>query len=321
VLALGASVVALGPRTSMGVFHGLPDLGPDVEAYLRTAEAALPDIRPGDGKRVVWANPVSKAPTELALIYVHGFTADPHEVEPLMTELGGALGANVFFTRLAGHGRTSAAMGEATLDAWLADMGEAIAVGRALGRRTVLVGTSTGATLSVWAALHEELGPDVAALVLLSPNFHPADRTARMLLWPWGGALARMVVGPERCFETHSEAHARHWTACHPTRALLPMMALVEHVRSADLGRLTLPVLVVSVPDDQVVDPDETARAFQRIGSHRKEIFLLQDSGDPDRHLPAGDILSPRTTGLVRDRILTFLDSVGLGIEFAESLR
>jgi len=314
-------VVALGPRASMGVFHGVPDLGPDVEGYLRTAEAALSDIRPGDGKRVVWADSVSKKPTELALVYVHGFTADPHEVEPLMTELGAALGANVFFTRLAGHGRTSAAMGEATLDAWLADMGEAVAVGRALGRRTVLVGTSTGATLATWAALHEDLAPDFAALILLSPNFHPADRTTRILLWPWGGLLARMVVGPERCFETHSEAHARHWTACHPTRALLPMMAIVDHVRNADLGRLTLPVFVVSIPDDQVVDAEETALAFERIGSSRKEIFLLRDSEDPDRHLPAGDILSPGSTALVRDRILAFLDSVGSGIEFAEPLR
>ena len=39
---------------------------------------------------------------------------------------------------------------------------------------------------------------------------HPRDRRSRLLLWPWGGLLARIVQGSERCFETHGPAHARH---------------------------------------------------------------------------------------------------------------
>lgn len=318
---LAAAGIAFGPRASMGHFHGMPEVGPDVERYLADAEAAVPDVRPGAGKRVVWAEPDSRTPTDLALVYLHGFTADAHEVEPLMTDLGRALGANVFFTRLTGHGRTAAAMGEASVDAWLADVGEAVAVGRMLGRRVVLIGTSTGGTLATWAALDETLAPHLEALVLLSPNFHPADRSARMLLWPWGGALARLVLGPERCFETHSDAHALHWTECHPPRALLPMMALVEHVRRADLERVRVPTFVLAIPDDRIVDADETVRAFERMGSSNKELFLLTETGDPDRHLPAGDILSPGTTATVRDRIAAFLRTLEPGIENAGVVR
>lgn len=82
----------------------------------------------------------------------------------------------------------------------------------------------------MWAALEPALADELAALVLLSPNFHPRNRLSRLLLWPWGEVLARWIEGRERCFPTHSGAHARHWTECHATEALLPMMALVEHV-------------------------------------------------------------------------------------------
>ncbi len=59
-------------------------------------------------------------------------------MEPVISHLGADLGANVFFTRLAGHGRDGAAMAEATVEDWLADAVEALAVGARLGDRVVL---------------------------------------------------------------------------------------------------------------------------------------------------------------------------------------
>jgi esterase/lipase len=313
ILALSLVLVAavlLGPRTRMAPFPGFPELGPDVEAYVRASEDAIPDLRPGDGKRIVWVDSVARSPTSLSLVYLHGFAADPHEVAPLITDLGRRLHANVYLARLAGHGRAPAALGEVEVSDWLADAGEAMEIGRRLGDRVVLIGTSTGGTLATWAAGHPAFQRDLAALVLLSPNFHPKDRRARMLLWPWGGLIALLVEGRERCFETHDPAHARHWTECHPTRALQPMMALVEHVRTSDLSRVTVPSLVIYVPQDRIVDARETERAYARLGSRRKTLFVLEDVDDPDRHVPAGDILSPGTTSLVEAQIAGFLGTV-----------
>ena len=305
-----ASIVAvlLGPRPTVDPFPGFPEIGPDVAAYVLSSEAGVPDLRPGDGKRIAWADSVARDRRDVAIVYMHGFTADSHEVEPLVTNLGQALGANVFFGRLAGHGRGDPdALGEVQATDWLADMGEAMAVARRLGERVVLIGTSTGGTLATWAAGHPDFEEGLAALVLLSPNFQPADPRSRLLLWPWGGLIARAVEGSERCFETHNDDHARHWTECHPTRALLPMMALVEHVRTSDLDGIHVPTLVIYVPDDTVVDARETERAFARIGAATKALFAVEHPGDPDRHVPAGDILSPSTTAAVEARILAFL--------------
>ena len=305
----------------MGTPGGLPSIGPDVEAHLRTSEAAVRDLRPGAEKRVLWVDETIRTPTPIALVYIHGFSADSHEVEPLVTDLARAIGANAYFARLAGHGRSAEAMGEATVDAWLADAAEAVAVGQAIGERIVLIGTSTGGTLATWVAEQPELRGRLAALVLLSPNFHPRDRMSRLLLWPWGGVLARLVVGRERCFDTHGSDHARHWTECYPTRALLPMMALTEHVRTSDLAGVEVPTVVFYVPGDEIVDTRETAAAFDRLGSETKVLVPVPDPGDPDRHVPAGDILSPTSTEVVGARIRGFLGSLGVPIEIGGAVR
>lgn len=320
-LSVVVAGLLLGPRAPRGTLDEVPEVGNDVDAYLAAAEDGIPDLRPGSAKRVAWADSTERGRTEVALAYLHGFSADPHEVEPLMTDLGRTLGANVYFARLAGHGRSGDAMGEVTVDDWLEDTAEAVAVGRKLGGHVVLVGTSTGGTLATWAAMEPRLREHVSALVLLSPNFHPADPKSRVLLWPWGGVIARLVEGPERCFETHGALHERHWTSCYPVRALLPMMGLVEEVRTAELEGVTVPTLVVYVPGDRVVDARETERAYARLGSARKAIFPVERPGDPDRHVPAGAALSPESTRLVQTRIEAFLASLELSVEDGEGVQ
>jgi len=304
------SVALLGPRVRVGE-TGVREveIPSDVEAYLSERESAVPGLRDRDGKTVVWADPARREVTDLALVYIHGFSADRHEISPVAERVADSLGANLFLTRLAGHGQTPAAMGEATAEDWLQDTEEALAVGGRLGRRIVLIGTSTGGTLALWGAGRERRRARLAAVVLISPNFGPRNRQAEMLLWPWGGALARVLQGPERCFEPLNAEQARHWTTCYPTRALVPMMALVEHVRSSDLGRVRAPLLGVYSPVDAVVDAQATERLLPRLGSVRRELVTLEGE-DPSHHVIAGDIISPGSTDRTVAEILRFLHSL-----------
>jgi len=133
LLALaGAAVLAfaLGPRASVEprwIEPALPETLAALEARLAEDEGGVPGLRPGDAKGIVWADPERPSVTPLALVYLHGFSADRHEVEPLISELADALGANVFFTRLSGHGRDGAAMTEVAPEDWLDDTAEALA--------------------------------------------------------------------------------------------------------------------------------------------------------------------------------------------------
>jgi len=309
LLALG---VAAGPRPAVEDVWTEPVVSPDVDAYLAAREAAVHGLKPGEAKAVVWADPAARHVTPLSVVYLHGFSADRHEVEPLVTDLARDLSANAYFARLAGHGGDGAALGEATVADWLADVAEAVAIGDRIGERVVVVGTSTGGTLALWVAVRPESAGRVAALVLISPNLGLRDRAARVLTWPWGGLVARAVVGSERCFEPEGREQELHWTVCYPTRALLPMAALVRHVRSLDLSDVRVPTLVVYSRNDQVVDTGETERLLAGLGESGPSTVLVEGSGDPAHHVVAGSIMSPETTDRVREGILDFLTRSGV---------
>ena len=304
------AVAALGPRVRVEERWIEPDLGEDVEAYLAASESGVPALRAGDERAIVWVDSELRGRTPRSLVYLHGFSADRHELEPVVSELASELGANVYFARLTGHGRDGAAMSEATVEDWFDDTAEAVAIGAAIGEQVVLIGTSTGGTLATWAASREEAHSRVAAVILVSPNFHPADRRAsRVLLYPWGGVLARVIVGGERCFEAENDAQAQHWTTCYPTSALLPMMALVEHVRTTSLEAVTAPTLVIYDRGDAVVDPAETERTVAAMSNARPVVAIYEGTSDPSRHVLAGDILSPESNDDLRRLMFDFLVS------------
>ena len=122
----------------------LPELT-DLETWLATREAAVGGIRDGCEKQVVWADGPKKTP--LTLVYIHGFSATGAEVRPLPDMVAKALGANLFFTRLTGHGQDGAAMGRARLPDWEVDVEEALAIGQHIGDEIIIMGCSTGCTL------------------------------------------------------------------------------------------------------------------------------------------------------------------------------
>ncbi len=306
-MALTLALILAGPRAEVDDQVDGVEVPGDVAQWLADSEASIANLRPGEEKTLVWADSASPSKTPFSVVYLHGFSADRHEIDPVPQRVAEALGANLFLARFTGHGQDGAALGEATAEEWFRDAAEAVAVGRNLGEQVIVMGTSTGATLALWAAASLGFSDDFAATVLVSPNLHPADPNSRLLLLPWGGALARVFLGPERCFEPASEAEALHWTTCYPTRVLLPMMALVERVRTMDLSEMTVPTLVVYSTEDEVVDPVRTVRMFGRLGSETKALVPFDRSTDPQSHVLGGAIKSPESTDSLVSEILSFL--------------
>ncbi|RUW21307.1 alpha/beta hydrolase, partial [Mesorhizobium sp. M1E.F.Ca.ET.041.01.1.1] len=138
VLGLAVILVAgffLGPRVAVSTTIRFDPsvIGDDPQAYLAREEAAVPNIRDGLDKEIIWANPMVHAKTKLAIVYIHGFSASKGEVRPLPDDVADELDANLFYTRLTGHGQDGAAMAEGSVNAWINDYEEALAIGRAIG--------------------------------------------------------------------------------------------------------------------------------------------------------------------------------------------
>jgi len=163
-VVLGALWV-FGPREPAGDASAFDpeQIGRDLNGYLYSQERDVPSLRRQAQKHVLWADPVTKAQTEYSLVYIHGFSATMEEIRPVPDLVADALGANIFYARLTGHGRNGPAMGEARLADWRVDVAEALEIGRRIGRKVIVMSTSTGGSLTTLALA--DGAPDVAGVV------------------------------------------------------------------------------------------------------------------------------------------------------------
>jgi alpha-beta hydrolase superfamily lysophospholipase len=219
------------------------------------------------------------------------------------------LGANLFYTRLKGHGQDGAAMGTATVNDWLNDYAEALAIGRQIGEKVVVIATSTGAALAVHAATEAGASQDVAAMALISPNFGVRASGSELLTMPWGGQIAELLIGRERSFKARNEMHGKLWTTKYPTSAILPMAALTKLAHQAPVEKAKIPALFIFSDSDRIVRQDLTREIAARWGVAH-ELVPIDDSGDTDNHVIAGDALSPSTTKFLADRIIVWVRAV-----------
>lgn len=320
VTVLLVALVALfvfGPREP-GEFDVRSDrgvLGDDPVAALAAREAAVPGVRSEMTKEIVWAFPRTRAKTPIAIVYVHGFSATKEELRPVPDLVAKSLGANLFLTRLTGHGATGAALAEASVSDWANDLAESLDVAETIGERTVIIGTSTGATLASIAAVEPGFRERIDAIVQISPNFRLRNRLAFVLDLPFAEWIAPALGGAERSFETMNDLHARNWTSSYPTVATLPMAALLREARGRTFETAAIPTLFVFDEADQIVDHAATREIAVRWGSAsgaRVNIELIEGSDDPNRHVIAGASLSPSTTERAANIIASWIGSLEL---------
>ncbi|NBC28492.1 MAG: alpha/beta fold hydrolase [Spirochaetes bacterium] len=332
----------------------------ELDARLEASEGRFADILPGTEKTILWAGqpssggqsrPVADSATPretqsatlsatprrtpLSIIYLHGFSATRQELSPTIERVAENLGANVFFTRFAGHGRSDDALGEASIADWKRDAREAWRIGTQIGERVVIVGTSTGAAIAAWLAAEVSTGavadtpgarvgrgaagegpggvsdtagaaPDgrLVALVLISPNFALADSRARVLLWPGGRILARLMAGKYRSFEPENELHAKYWTERYPSSALVEMMKATRLGNRADLKSVTAPAIMFYTEQDTVISLPRAHAAFDRLGGTENESVQVPEARG---HVLAGSIISPAATDRVVNEIVRFV--------------
>jgi len=121
ITVLSVAVIAFwlfGPREKVDLTADFDPrkFGEGVQVYFESVESGFDDITPGVEKRVIWQDGFKEQRTPVSILYVHGFSATSEEIRPVPDRLADALGANLVYTRLTGHGRGGDAMAEATVD-------------------------------------------------------------------------------------------------------------------------------------------------------------------------------------------------------------
>ena len=290
-------VFLLGPVNEFGpdtpaTRSQAPDDVMTLDAWLAESEAVFKNLKPGTAKTIIW-NDNEKKRTPWSVVYIHGFSATRIETAPLADDIAKALGANLFYTRLSGHGLPGEALGQATVQDWLADTNEAVHIGQTLGERVLVIRCSTGSTLSTWFATSPQ-ADKVSAYVFISPNFGLKNKLSELVNGHWGHRIAHAVTGDTISYLPTDPRESVAWTTAYPTQSIFPMLALVKKVRDSDLTSFKTPVLVMYSAADQTVDTDQIKQVFARLGSTQKTIEPVIYSNSLGQHVLAGDIRDPQ---------------------------
>lgn len=285
-------------------------LSAGVDPYLAAQEARFSDITQGVEKQVVWAE-TPEEKTDWSILYVHGFSATAQEIRPVPDNVALAMGANLVFTRLAGHGRSGDAMAEPSVNDWMNDVSEGLAIARKTGDRVLVMATSTGGTLAAAAAVDDALMQNVAGMVMISPNFGVQNPLGALLNWPAARYWLPTLAGDIRSWEPRNEAHGTYWSTTYPSVAALPMAALIKAVDGLDLKQAQVPALFIFSDNDTVVKPDLTRAVAADWGGPAQIMNpTLTDADDPDAHVIAGDIMSPTQTAPTVQAILDWVEEL-----------
>lgn len=326
-LVLGGIVITLGivflagPRVSDDLTIHLRSDFPDDLRELRNRieedESSIGNVKETARKRITFFQGDNAAPekTRFAVVAVHGFSTSRGDTAPWAEQIANELGANLFETRVTGHGlEDSNSLLDATASAWLSDSAEAIEIGRKLSTDGVIVlGTSTGATALSWILCQEEeeYRRGVVAGAFLSPNFGVNHPDAHKLRWPWAEFLLKAKgkqKAEARRKNVESAMYPKVWYTSYPTYSAAPTVVLAEAAREAPI--LKVPVWIGYSKIDAVVLPWETEAFFDRqvkLGAKLVKKNYGDTEDRPHNHMFIGDILAPGTTGDAVDAVLGFL--------------
>src|SRR5258706_6613215 len=184
ILLLG--IYFLGPEPDRPVWDktmpAVPQEPHALEQYVAANEARH-RIKPDNEARIIWADS-SKKKTPYSVIYLHGFTASQKEGDPVHLQFAREFGCNLYLSRLADHGiDTTEVLLNFTVDRLWETSKQALAIGKAIGDKVIIVSTSTGGTIAL--ELAADYPEDGVALINLSPNIALTNSSAWLLSTPW----------------------------------------------------------------------------------------------------------------------------------------
>lgn len=315
VVLLGAGMLLFGPYEKIDLDASFaPDkFGDGVQAYFESVESQFPDITPGTEKRVIWQPGFKERRTPFSVLYLHGFSATSEEIRPVPDRIADALGANLVYTRLQGHGLGGAALGAASPTVWMQDVAEGLAAARAVGDRVVVISTSTGGTLAAAAALNPQMIDKVAAMVLVSPNFATQNKMTFLTTLPGARYWIPLVMRGDYVTRTDNELRKKFWTTSYPWLAMIPVSVLVTRVAQMDFSGARVPALFRFSDDDKVVRPEITRKvAGQWGGPVTIQTVTVGPGDDPNSHVIAGYIRSPGQSEPAVADILKWLAEQGI---------
>ena len=239
-------------------------------------------LRPDNQARVIWADSSHKAKTPYSIVYVHGYTASWAEGEPVHRDIAKRFGCNLYLSRNAGHGLDSPTpMKDLSPEAYLASAERALAIGKTLGDKVIVIGTSMGGMLTLYLASRH---PEISGILLYSPCIEVANPALKLITKPWGQQiLNKTFPGNEVGGGKPNPKRAPYWYSGYHTNGLLVLQTVLdEYATPETFAKVKQPVFLGYYykdkdHQDETVSVAAALRMYDELGTpealKRKQAF------------------------------------------------
>lgn len=194
IILLLVATYLMGPEMPKPILNTeLPVVAGDIGEYVTHLES-IEKVRPGNEAKIIWASDSVHSQTEYVLLYLHGFSASRMEGFPVNEDFPKRYGCNAYLARLAAHGLiTENPLIDMTPYRLYESAKLALVIAHRLGKKVIIMGTSTGGTLALQLAA--DFPEMVSGLILYSPNIRIKQKASVLLSKPWGLQIARLNFG------------------------------------------------------------------------------------------------------------------------------
>jgi esterase/lipase len=287
----------LGPKPSEPVLSdALPTVSSinTLDAYITAMEAPY-KTKPNNEAKIIWADS-SKSQTEYAIVYLHGFSASQMEGDPVHQNIAKQFNCNLYLARLAEHGiDTTEDLVNLTANQYWESAKLAYAIGKQIGKKVILMSTSTGGTLALQLAATY---PEIAGLILYSPNIEVFNPAAPLLDNPWGLQIGRAVLKSNYVdIKYKDSAYPKYWNTHYRIEAVVALQNLLEATMTeTTFKKIHQPTLALyyyknEANQDNVVKVSAIQKMMQQIAtpSNLKMEMAIPNAGN---HVIASPIVS-----------------------------
>lgn len=300
----------------------LPELPTDLEQlenYVKQKEERLP-LRKDNQARILWHQEDPEV-TEFSLVYLHGFGGSYRDGFPVNVKIADTLDANLYLSRWAGHGMLpEEALEDFSATAAWESAKEALAIGEKIGKKVIIMSTSTGGTLAFKLAATY---PDkVYALINLAPYLEEDTYGAFLLNSPWGCELAHLVSFWQHNVITHEkEIAAQYFDTIYPSEALVDLQVLLNTSTTQKVfEQVNCPVLTLYyheniLQEDEHVEVEVYPEVYETLATpdSLKELVALEE---PKSHFLGSGIKSENTKVVVKEIVEFLRETLHLDLNF-----
>lgn len=286
---------------------------------LITKREATRDLKPGTEARIVWQSPNSPQQTEYALVYLHGFRASHPEGHPVHKKIADFLGANLFLSRMQEHGmKSKKALRYLTEDKLLESARFAFSIGKRIGKKVILMGTSTGGSLGLYLAGRSSSRNRIAGLILYSPLIRFFGIKEKLLQYNLSRIILGWIPGKSHLVQAPQSTYAEDqiWDSAYALQGALALGAFIDHFMHPSLFRqIECPVFVGYYyknrrEQDRVVSVDAIKNMITHLRSNAQTVHV-SNFPNAKNHVICNALVSKSIQNVTLETE-NFLKSIGL---------